>query len=354
MAPASPAATSADSNQRSAKVVTRPAAPAGTVTATAASGGSIDVAWSPVARADGYNVFRRTTTTAFDYTKPLNGATPTTATTFRDPAPLVGQSYVYVVRAVVVGADAVQVESVDSAQSTAASCSSTYSSTITGTVGLSSYFRLGEASGTAAVNAVSTARNGLYGGGVTLGQADAIVCDANPAATFDGSTGFVGAASKTAAVAAPNVFTIEVWFKTAVGGGKLVGFGNQRTLQSSQYDRHVYLADDGRLVFGVYPNAVRTVISPGRYDDDQWHLATASLGAAGMRLSVDGAEVAADPAVTTGESYSGYWRAGFDRLAGWPSQPSNPYFKGTLDELAIYSTQLSATTVAAHHAAGRP
>ena len=109
-----PPVASADSNQLSARVVTRPAAPAGAVTAVAGSGGAITVAWSAVSGADGYNVYRRANPGAFDYNTPLNGATPLIAPTFTEPAAATGADNAYVVRAVVGGASGVQVQSADS------------------------------------------------------------------------------------------------------------------------------------------------------------------------------------------------------------------------------------------------
>ena len=49
------------------------------------------------------------------------------------------------------------------------------------------------------------------------------------------------------------------------------------------------MSDDGRLHFGVDPGGgVRTVNSSAAFNDGAWHFVAASLGADGMRLSVDG------------------------------------------------------------------
>lgn len=72
--------------------------------ATAAPGeaiGAIQLSWSAVAGATGYNVYRRTAG-AFDFALPLNGSTPLGATAYSDPgAGLTGATtYRYVLRAV--------------------------------------------------------------------------------------------------------------------------------------------------------------------------------------------------------------------------------------------------------------
>ena len=68
---------------------------------------------------------------------------------------------------------------------------------------------------------------------------------------------------------------------------------------------------------------------------------------------VDGVQVASDASATVGQSYTGSWRVAYDNLGSWPSA-GGYYFKGLMDEVAIYPTQLSAATVSAHYAANPP
>ena len=343
---------SADSNQRSGKVITRPAAP---TTATATSGtAAITVTWGSVAAAAGYNVYRRTSTGSFDFTAPLNGSTPVTALTFKDSTAVAGTTYVYGIRSEVPGTGTTQVESSTTKETANGSCASTYSSSILN-AGPLAYFRLADAAGsTSAANAQTGSPTASYNGGVTFGVAGALTCDTNAAITLDGTTGYISPNASTTATAGPTTFSTQVWFKTSVGGGKLIGYGNQRTGVSNVYDRHTYLTDAGNVVFGVYPNTVKTIVSPLEYDDDKWHMAVSTFGAAGMHLYIDGAEVAADTTTTTAETTTGFWRVGYDNLDSWTSQPANRFFKGSLDEVAIYGTQLPASTIANQYAAGRP
>ncbi len=160
-------------------------------------------------------------------------------------------------------------------------------------------------------------------GGTTRGAARACRRDSGTAVRFDGSTGYASAA----ATAPPtNTFSLSLWFKTAKNyarGGKLIGYGNQQSGASGQYDRHVYMTDSGQLVFGVYVAGTKTVTSPAStpYNDGAWHQVVATLSSAGMALYVDGDPVAKDPGTTTAEGYTGYWRIAFDNLSGWPSRP---------------------------------
>ena len=112
----------------------------------------------------------------------------------------------------------------------------------------------------------------------------------------DNALAFPGSASgqsgTTVAVTGPTTFTAEAWFKTTTtSGGKIVGFGGSSTGSSGSYDRHVYMDNSGRITFGVYPNAVKTVRSTSSYNDGQWHHVAASLSPAGMQLSLDGLKV---------------------------------------------------------------
>src|SRR5690606_34624558 len=111
---------------------------------------------------------------------------------------------------------------------------------------------------------------------------------------------------------------------------------------SGSYDRHLYMQNNGRLTFGVYPGGVRTVSSTASYNDGDWHHVVASLDADGMQLFVDGVLVAQDPSVTDAQSYNGYWRVGGDNLGGWPDGPRSFEFNGSVDEFAVYPSALTA------------
>ena len=174
---------------------------------------------------------------------------------------------------------------------------------------------------------------------------EACASDGGRAIRLNGTSGSVHGPS-TPFAQAPNTFTISIWFRTAQPQGKLIGFATSRTGQSSQYDRHLYVDTTGRLVFGVYPGEAITVRSTGTVTDNQWHLATATLSSAGMRLYLDG-DLAASGSTTTAESYSSaYLRIGYDNLAGWPNPPSG-YFNGFLDDAAYWSTALTPAQVKA-------
>ncbi|WP_058596603.1 LamG-like jellyroll fold domain-containing protein [Microbacterium testaceum] len=163
----------------------------------------------------------------------------------------------------------------------------------------------------------------------------------------------------------PNTFTIEAWFRApSTGRGKIIGFGDaNQSAADGHYDRHVYLDQTGRIVFGVYPGSVRTISTPaGRsYADGAWHAVVASLSSAGMALYVDGSLVATNTSITTGENFSGYWKIGCGNLTAWANGTSNgsidwsgpSFFTGEIQFAAIYTRALSIDEVRSHYAAGR-
>ncbi|MGH1549879.1 LamG domain-containing protein [Leifsonia poae] len=145
---------------------------------------------------------------------------------------------------------------------------------------------------------------------------------------------------------ATDEFTVQVWFRADSGGGRLLGYSSDVSGTSWAYDRHLFLTDDGRVVFGVFPGAVRTISSTASYTDGSWHQATASLSSEGMALFVDGQRVASDPTVTKAQAFAGYWRIGGDNLDNWgPETPSTRAFSGTLAFAAVYRTALTAEQI---------
>jgi len=166
-----------------------------------------------------------------------------------------------------------------------------------------------------------------------------------------GITNYVIASAVTPASAVPQVFTLAIWFSAAdSNGGRLIGFGNTNAGVSGTYDRHLYINNAGKVVFGLYASAVLSIASPlGYAADGSWHHAAASLSPAGMQLYVDGALVASNPNVTgdtRGYPSGGYWRVGWDALSPYPGVGSSA-FCGAVCDARVYNRALSADEVAA-------
>ncbi|MEU3467404.1 DNRLRE domain-containing protein [Streptomyces sp. NPDC006687] len=188
---------------------------------------------------------------------------------------------------------------------------------------------------------------GVHHNGPALRQSPGAVSGASTAIGFNGTDAHVYGDRRQSV---GSTYSIETWFRTnTTRGGKLIGFGNQQTTGSGQYDKHLYMTNDGRLVYGVYTGATRTITTAAAFNDDTWHHVVATQGPGGMTLYVDGVQ-RGTLNVTTHENYTGYWRVGFDSLGGWPDRPASEHWAGLMDETAVYPTVLSAAQVQRHFA----
>lgn len=218
------------------------------------------------------------------------------------------------------------------------------------------YYALQERRGTTADNTGSAgaAADGTFSAtGVTY-QAAGPACgvDNDRAVTFNGTSGSMWT---TQAVVNPQTFSVQAWFRTTtLTGGKLVGFGTGANgAASTQYDRHVYMTNAGKLVFGVYNGSYNVITTPASYNDGLWHLVTATFSSGtGMRLYVDRGLIGSAP-VTTAENYTGYWRIGYDVVhAAWPAAPQTGWFAGSMAHVGIFSSVLDANQVAEQYDMG--
>jgi hypothetical protein len=157
-------------------------------------------------------------------------------------------------------------------------------------------------------------------------------------------------------IANPTTFSLELWFMTTTTtGGKLIGFESTTGATSPTFDRHVYLRNNGRIVYGGWGTPTRLTTPNGvAYNDGVWHhLVVTATGTGGTQTSaiyVDGVlRVSGTTTATT--NYTGFWRAGSGSLGTGGTYPSSVAFEGSIDHVAVYTTVLSAARVAAHYAA---
>ncbi|WP_457254095.1 PKD domain-containing protein [Pedococcus sp. P5_B7] len=210
------------------------------------------------------------------------------------------------------------------------------------------------AAGTAATTGIGVT-DGRGDTGIQWNQSGAIAGDTAAALTNNDFSRVYALGSETA----PDTFTSQVWVRTSTGsGGRILGFSDLQNGKSAHRDRHLYMDNSGRIVFGVYgqDGTLRTVISPSAYNNNLWHMLTATMSSAGMRLYVDGNLVGSNTGTTAGEAYLGYWRLGGDVLGtddgrpGWTPRPASNNFVGSVDEVAVYPTALSQATIQAQYA----
>ncbi|GAA4586492.1 hypothetical protein BJY16_007931 [Actinoplanes octamycinicus] len=152
--------------------------------------------------------------------------------------------------------------------------------------------------------------------------------------------------AKYAGAAATAAFTVECMIRVGVDDvGVIAGFASTATRLGSGFsDRLLYVDPTGRVQFGVLQGgAAVTVAGAAAVDDANWHHVMGSVGAAGLKLYVDGV-LTVTTSVLAATAATGYWRVGGAPMRPadtWPSPPENPYLTGTVDEFAVYPRQLS-------------
>ena len=212
-----------------------------------------------------------------------------------------------------------------------------------------------EGSGTAALDSSSTGRAGTLSSGVARVSG---TCGSSPYVTLNGTSGSV--ATNAPAVTAPTAFTVESWINLPANstGGKIIGFGNQATGLSGSYDRQLWVSGTGMITVGTYNGGTKTVSTATNknYRDGTWHHVAGTVTSGGvLTLYVDGVAIGSMTGAA-GEPNTGYWRVGYDNLAGWPNIPAssaNYWFACSLDDTAVYNSALPAATIAQHVKNGR-
>lgn len=194
--------------------------------------------------------------------------------------------------------------------------------------------------------------NNRNGAGANITYATNRTGQPGNAAQFNGTNSVVAAPVG----ASPSTFTMSIWFRTGTTtGGHLIGFGSAASGNSPNYDRAIYMGNDGRLNFGVYTGNVSSIVSPAagaRYNDNAWHHAVAVVNGNTQRLYIDGVSVANNTFTGAIQAYNAFLRIGHENKAGWPNQPTSAFFNGTLDEAQLYTRALTQAEVTALYQGG--
>jgi hypothetical protein len=191
----------------------------------------------------------------------------------------------------------------------------------------------------------------LVRGNVTFAQTGPLA-----GSTALGTNGTNALAVDVVSRAGTSTLSVGVWFKSTTASGTLIGFSTSanEVIPTNNYDRSLYFDSTGHIVFGVYPGVYQTVKSVKAYNDGQWHYAVGTFAGSTIissraTLYVDGVSVGSNSTLTLGlgtMNYTGYWRVGQSGMnTSWGG--AGNYFTGSLTNAAVFSTELSATQVAA-------
>jgi hypothetical protein len=198
-----------------------------------------------------------------------------------------------------------------------------------------SYWRLGEASGTTAVDVMGT-RNGAYAGTYTLGASGALIADPDTAVDLDGVSGrvtvpHVAAYNITAAI------TIEAWMRPDA-------ITLTRWIMNKGTYYYMYILNS-TIVFGVHTPAGYLFLQSTNITVGAWQHFVGTYNGTTLVLYRNGVNIT--QAAATGA---------IDQTAvaleiGSNNGASN-FFDGKLDEVALYNKALTAAQALAHYQRG--
>lgn len=214
--------------------------------------------------------------------------------------------------------------------------SSRYAQNVTAISSLKGYWRLGEPSGTTACDTAGK-NPGSYQGTFTLGRPGAINGDGDTATGLNGSTAWVSVPALPA-LDTGDTFTVEAWIKRGTVGGT----ANQ-VIASKQGSAWTLLLNTSNRLVLQQSNSAITTSTASVADTTAWHHVAATKAGATVRLYLDGRDV-------TGAVTNRTLLNSTSPLA--IGQRSGSWFNGTIDDVALYSTALSAAQLAEHHSIG--
>ena len=221
-----------------------------------------------------------------------------------------------------------------------------YAGALAMTTGLLSQWRLGEASGTVADDVSTTNNNGTYVNTPTLNVTGALPNDSNTAVQFDGVNEYATVVRQIA-----SDFSIEFWMKSSQNFGTgctqwWQGAGLVDAEMNGAFRDFGVTLCGGKILAGYGAPDV-TVVSPSAYNDNTWHhvVFTRTQATGALALYIDGALVGTATAHT--QPLDEPANLNFGRV-----QSGVNYFAGVLDEVAVYTSVLSPTTVTNHYELG--
>jgi hypothetical protein len=209
------------------------------------------------------------------------------------------------------------------------------------------YWRLGETTGTIAKEDQQRA-NGTYFSGVTLGAAGANH-DGNSAAGFDGGNDRIGVPDPADGSLdfGTDDFTVEAWIKPSASDERVIAA--KRSSNAAEPYWSLTVTDDPNhngQIRAVYFDGTNTraAYSSKTVVDGGWHHVVVWFDRdTGITIGVDGVTKATALAIAPDVGNTGELQIG--------KGPANPYFKGDIDEVALYGGLLPAERVQAHSAA---
>ncbi|MEN3314727.1 MAG: hypothetical protein V7605_961 [Acidimicrobiaceae bacterium] len=204
------------------------------------------------------------------------------------------------------------------------------------------YWRLGETSGTSAIDTVG-ANTGIYRNGVAVGAASLTSDTADRAASFDGVNDSVAVPS-SAGLSPTGAVTVEAWVRPSAvpAAGSFASIVTKAESYALQFN-------GPRLEFTTMAGGTRRRVqaAAGAVVAGQTYHVVGTFDGTTQRLFVNGAQVAT-------ATFSGAMSVNANRVVLGSWDTASEFLNGTIDDAAVYNKVLTATQVATHYNQGRP
>jgi hypothetical protein len=193
-----------------------------------------------------------------------------------------------------------------------------------------------------------SANTGNFVGQVALGSSGAIVGDTDTAATFNGTNTRVQVLSPTGLPVGASVRSAETWFKTtSTAAQMLFNYGTEAT--DKEFGLFLNNGQQGMTAWGYardYSYALTSSVTDGA-----WHHVVETYNGTAITLYVDGTALTPQtisPARNTVVNADGFTiGAYYGTSPGWDF-----LFNGSIDDVSLYNTTLSAATATNHYQLG--
>lgn len=212
-----------------------------------------------------------------------------------------------------------------------------YTTTVKATSGLVSLWPLREFSGASAFDTTADANTITLAGGYTRHATGGVANEPSMAATtFNGTTAY-GASVSDADLHPGNTFSVELWFKRATSG-------SVQTMISAGTDDFEIGFDATDHVVVYKEGTGNNFVTNATYTDASWHHLVVTRVPGTTIVYVDGESKAGTATART------FVSAGAAPInIGRRLSSTDRYYAGNLQNVAIYSSALSAATVLAHY-----
>lgn len=205
------------------------------------------------------------------------------------------------------------------------------------------YLRLGESSGVDAADSSGNGHTSTYVNGVTLSVTGSIPSDGSTGVTLDGTNDNVSIPTIPLYMAS---YSLEMWLKAGAAPAAYQDVFSAYSAFVADQAFYVRINSNGSLTVDFYLDSYTTGTGVITFGGAYQHLViTYNVITDTLYIYVNGLQV--------GSSDVGFFDSTTSptiTLGGFPAAASN-YFKGSLDEFALYLTALTPAQVAKHYAA---